>query len=201
MWLIAMTRMRYAIKLSPKGRMGMTKRYWIVSVAALLTSAIPSITHAQEVFLGASKQGVNTPFSIDAGEKGANVQFGIRGEREAGLAVIGAPSLYAVGSVSTSGYTSFIAGGMSWKIGNTIYLRPGIGLALHNRNYVRIGADRYRKDLGSPVLFEPEIAVGARINDHWSAELSWLHISHAQLFGVQNPGLDMIGARLVYKIR
>jgi lipid A 3-O-deacylase len=172
---------------------------WFAMSATLLAS--PTSVQAQEVFLGAGKQGASTPFSLDAQEKGAQVQFGIRGKREAGLSFIGSPSLYAVGSVSTSGYTSFIAGGLSWKFGDTIYLRPGIGIAVHNRNSVRIGADRYRKDLGSPVLFEPEIAVGAKINDRWAAELSWLHVSHAQLFGVQNPGLDIIGARIVYKIR
>jgi lipid A 3-O-deacylase len=185
----------------PKRSAELLERKWIALCIVPFTLMAPSMANAQEVFLGASKQGVNTPFSLDAEEKGGNVQFGLRGNPESGLAVIGSPSLYAVGSVSTSGYTSFVAAGLSWKIGDKVYLRPGIGLALHNRNTVRFGADRYRKDLGSPVLFEPEIAVGARINDRWSAELSWLHISHAQLFGIQNPGLDMIGARLVWKTR
>jgi hypothetical protein len=179
----------------------LSKPLTITAFAAILALAMPSAAHAEELFLGAGAQGVDTPFSLDAQEKGANVQFGIRGKPEAGLSAIGSPSLYALGSVSTSGYTSLIAGGLSWKIGDKVYFRPGIGLALHNRNYVRVGADRYRKDLGSAVLFEPEIAVGARINDQWAAELSWVHVSHAQLFGVQNPGLDLIGARLVWKMR
>jgi len=51
------------------------------------------------------------------------------------------------------------------------------------------------------VLFEPEIALGYRIDERFSIEASWMHISQGQLFnGRQNPGIDMIGARLNYRL-
>jgi lipid A 3-O-deacylase len=56
-------------------------------------------------------------------------------------------------------------------------------------------------ELGSRVLFAPEIGVGANISDKLSIEASWVHISHAQLFnGAQNPGIDMMGVRLNWSL-
>jgi lipid A 3-O-deacylase len=38
--------------------------------------------------------------------------------------------------------------------------------------------------------------VGTRINSRISIEASWVHLSHAQLFARQNPGIDNLGVRL-----
>ena len=38
--------------------------------------------------------------------------------------------------------------------------------------------------------------VGVQVNDRLSVEASWVHMSHAQLFGRQNPGIDNVGVRL-----
>jgi hypothetical protein len=46
------------------------------------------------------------------------------------------------------------------------------------------------------VLFEPELGIGTRINSRLSIEASWVHMSHAQLFGRENPGIDNLGMRL-----
>jgi lipid A 3-O-deacylase len=46
------------------------------------------------------------------------------------------------------------------------------------------------------VLFEPEVSLGTRINDRLSVEASWVHMSHAQLKGRENPGIDNLGVRL-----
>ena len=51
-------------------------------------------------------------------------------------------------------------------------------------------------DFGSRILFEPEVGVGAQVNDRLSVEASWVHMSHAQLFGRENPGIDNFGVRL-----
>jgi len=50
------------------------------------------------------------------------------------------------------------------------------------------------------VLFEPEIGVGARISDRATIEASWVHMSHAQLFGRENPGIDNFGVRLNFRL-
>ena len=42
----------------------------------------------------------------------------------------------------------------------------------------------------------PEIAVGTRVSRRVSVEASWIHMSHGQLFGRQNPGVDHFGLRL-----
>ena len=55
-------------------------------------------------------------------------------------------------------------------------------------------------DFGSRVLFEPEIALGTRINDRMSVEASWVHMSHATLFSRQNPGIDNLGVRVNLKL-
>ena len=46
------------------------------------------------------------------------------------------------------------------------------------------------------MLFEPELAVGAQVNGRLSVEASWVHMSHAQLFSRENPGIDNLGVRL-----
>ena len=55
--------------------------------------------------------------------------------------------------------------------------------------------------LASRVLFEPEVGVGARINDRLTIEASLVHLSHGQLFGGQNPGIDNVGLRLTSRCR
>ena len=74
------------------------------------------------------------------------------------------------------------------------YVRPGLGLAVHTGsagNFQRTDKIAF----GSRILFEPELGIGVRINDRVSVEASWVHMSHAQLFGRQNPGIDNVGMR------
>ena len=127
------------------------------------------------------------------------MQAGVRGGPISGLKAIGAPSPYAFASVSTEGATNFAAVGLSWKIGGRVFLRPGIGLAVHDRSSHVVHGD-LRADFGSRILFEPELGLGFRIDERWSAEASWVHMSHGGLFNSrQNPGMDNIGMRLSYR--
>ena len=71
----------------------------------------------------------------------------------------------------------------------SIYVRPGLGLAIHNGSTGKFQpTDRIA--FGSRVLFEPEIGVGDRLSERLRVEASWVHMSHAQLFARQNPGID-----------
>ena len=54
-------------------------------------------------------------------------------------------------------------------------------------------------DLGSRVLFEPELSIGWKATERLSVEASWIHLSHAQLASRQNPGLGDLGVRLIYR--
>jgi lipid A 3-O-deacylase len=168
----------------------------LIGAAAFL----PSAAQAQEVYAGTSFHGVDTPFSLETGERGGDVQIGIRSEPIKGLKAIGSPSAYLHGQASLNGNTSLAAVGLSWKFGDKFYLRPGFGIAVHNDTIKEFRADRRRLDLGSRVLFEPEVALGAKLSDRAAFEVSWVHISHATLLSEQNPGMDFIGARLVLKI-
>ncbi len=168
------------------------------ALGAAMMSAVPAC--AQEVYLGASFHAVELPTSLESAEEGGHdVQFGARTAPIEALAVIGRPSAYVHGQVGVDRTTSLGAVGLSWKIGDAIYLRPGIGVALHS-DRIREFAGPTRVDLGSRILFEPELALGARVSGRLAAELSWVHVSHATLLSGQNPGMDFIGARLVYRL-
>lgn len=171
----------------------------IVLAAAFV--AVPA--QAGEVYGGVYAHAVDTPFTFDTEEEGGDFQIGARTEPLEVLSIIGKPSPYVFGSVNSAGDTSFVAAGLSWKIGKgPVYVRPGVGLALHNAPDLRVSAEsRLRTDLGSRVLFAPEIALGVRLSDKASVEASWVHISNAQLFdSAQNPGIDMIGVRANYRL-
>ena len=101
------------------------------------------------------------------------------------------------GALNSAGQTDYAAAGISARfgLGKGWYVRPGIGLAIHDGSAGKF----YRTDkiaFGSRVLFEPELGIGARVNNHISVEASWVHMSHAQLEGKENPGIDNLGFRV-----
>ena len=177
-------------------------RLFHIATAALLALTSASAA-AQEVFAGVFAHGVNTPFTLHTGEGGADVEIGYRFGRLEALRVIGKPAPYLIASLNTRGDASFAGGGLSWKLGKgPVYVRPGLGLVVQDGPRLRIDASGRRTDLGSPVLFEPEIALGTRLTDTLGIEAAWVHVSHARLFNSQqNPGIDMMGVRLVLALR
>ncbi len=167
---------------------------YIAIIALPLSFSAPA--HAGEIFGGVLAHEVDTPLSLNSRESGIDLQLGYRGKKIDGLKSIGKPAPYVFVSTNTKGDTSFIAVGVSWTIGKkALYVRPAIGLALHDGKIPRaINGERY--DLGSRILFEPEIGFGYRFTKNLSAELQWTHISNARLLSSQNPGIDMIGVRI-----
>ena len=162
---------------------------------ALAIAGFPAAASAQEAYGGLYAHGVDTPFTFDTKEGGADIQAGVRFDPIEALADV---QPYVFGSANLSGDTSFIGAGVSWKaeIGK-FYVRPGVGLVVHDAPSLRVDPETgLRTDLGSRVLFEPELAVGVDLDERWSVEASWVHISNARLFNSeQNPGLDMVGLR------
>lgn len=169
-----------------------------VALATLAAGTLAAPAHAGEVFAGAYVHAVDTPFTLETGEGGYDVALGYRFDRIEALSLIGKPAPYVVGSVNVEGDTNWAAAGLSWKIGKgPVYVRPGIGIGVHDGPKLRYGPDGTRYDLGSRVVFEPEIAIGTRLSDRVSVEASWTHLSHARLFNSnQNPGIDMMGVRV-----
>ena len=162
-------------------------------ILAVSLAAVASPAAAGELFGGVYIHDVDTPLTLSGVEGGADIQLGWRGGR------IGRTPLqpYIFGAVNTAGETNYAAAGLSAKFGKQVYVRPGLGIAVHT------GSARNREDptngkidFGSRVLFEPELNIGTEINDRLSVEVSWVHMSHAQLFGRQNPGIDNFGVRL-----
>ena len=158
---------------------------------AAAAATLPSATQAGELFGGLYVHDVKLPVDKSGIEDGLDVQLGWRGGR------IGRTPLqpYAFGALNTAGDTSYAAAGLSAKFGDRIFIRPGVGIAIHNGS----AGNFFRTDkiaFGSRVLFEPEIGIGARISRRATIEASWVHMSHAQLFGRENPGIDNLGVRL-----
>lgn len=162
----------------------------LTAVAGCLFAA-PAL--ASEIFGGIYVHDVDTPLTYSGIERGADLMAGVRGGR------IGRTPLQPYGfvAVNTAGETHYGAIGLSARFGDTIYFRPGLGLAIHTGS-----AGKYQREdkiaFGSRILFEPEVAIGARIDDRLRIEASWVHMSHATLLSRQNPGIDNFGVRLNY---
>lgn len=170
----------------------------ITSIAVL--SLLPVSACAQEIFGGLYAHAVDTPLTFDTGETGsADIALGVRFGGIEALDFLGKPEPYVLGSLNTQGDTSFAGVGVAWTIGNgPVYVRPGIGIVVHDAPELRFSEETgFRTDLGSRVLFEPEIGVGYRLSERVSAEAHWMHISQGRIFDAQqNPGIDMIGLRV-----
>lgn len=168
-----------------------------IGCAGLLAAGFAAPASASEIFGGIYAHNVKTPLSLDGNtEDGADLQLGLRGGPIA--KIIGfSIQPYVFGALNTGGNTSYAAAGLSAKIGGPVYVRPGVGLAVHTgsaSNFENPFNDKL--ELGSRVLFEPELGVGVQVAPRITAEASWIHLSHGQLFGKQNPGIDNIGVRL-----
>ena len=152
---------------------------------------------AAEVFGGIYAHAVNTPLTLDSRfESGVDFQAGLRGGP-----IIPGTGLqpYVFGAVNSKGDTNYAAVGLSWKFGDRIFIRPGLGIGVHDGS----DGDFRRTDriaFGSRILFEPELGVGMRITDRMTVEASWVHLSNGTLLSDQNPGIDNIGARLSLKL-
>ncbi len=173
----------------------------ILALTLALTVSAPA--NAGEVFGGLYAHAVDTPLSLDSGESGADIELGYRGAPIDALSAIASPEPYAFVSINTAGDTDFVAAGLAWKFDvGPVYLRPGIGLSLNNGPGRRVDpATGNRTELGSSVLFAPEFGVGVELGRGASLEASWVHISGARLFNnEQNPGIDMIGVRVNWRI-
>ncbi|HEU5483192.1 MAG TPA: hypothetical protein VFU80_08900, partial [Sphingomicrobium sp.] len=99
----------------------------ILPMIAALGVAAPVPVHAGEIFGGVYVHDVDTPLTRSGVEGGADLQLGWRGGR------LGRTPLqpYAFGAVNTAGKTHYAAAGISAKFGDRIYIRPGVGIAIH----------------------------------------------------------------------
>jgi hypothetical protein len=167
-----------------------------VAFSAALCTFLPAApARADELFGGVYAHDLHI-FAVGGLEHGADVELGWRGARI--LPVPGGPQPHLLVSANSAGGTDFAAAGISWRIGNAFYVRPGIGLAVHDGAH-RLSTDRIW--FGSRVLAELEGGIGLRLSRRASLEASYVHLSHGHIFGPQNPGLDTLGLRFNYRFR
>lgn len=196
----------------------------LLAAAAMLGLAWAGPSSAGEVFVGLYAHNITfIGDSIGIGavkrENGEDVHFGYRTDRIGFLWFLGKPQAYAFASINSENASNFASAGLSWPIGlfhTDFYLRPGIGIAYTDGEtslpppsapgltpaqvQQRLNFNAHHLDFGDPVQFEPELALGYHFSPHWSAELSYTHISNGQIFHHgENEGLDDAGARLIYK--
>jgi hypothetical protein len=167
-----------------------------LAAAVVLAAAFPTGAQAGEIFGGVYLHDVKTPLDESGIESGVDLSLGYRG---GSIGHLWRAQLqpYIFGALNTAGNTNFAAAGISarFPLGRKWYVRPGVGIAIHTGSAGRY----YRTDkiaFGSRVLFEPEIGLGTQVSRRVSIEASWVHMSHAQLAGRENPGLDDLGLRL-----
>jgi lipid A 3-O-deacylase len=168
-----------------------------VFIVACLACASANPARAAEVLGGLYVHDIDSPLTKSGVESGIDLHLGWRGDPLTALKI----QPHAFVSVNSAGNTDYAALGISRKFGSRVYIRPGVGIAVHTGSTTKYqinGNDEI--EFGSRVLFEPELAIGTRLNDHISMEASWVHLSHARLFAKQNPGIDNVGVRLNYRL-
>lgn len=184
-------------------------------IAAALLCAGPAA--AGEVFTGLYAHDVDDGISYGRFEDGAQIVVGARTAALDELAFLGRPRVHLLAGVNTSGGTNYAAAGLAWRfdLGKRVYLQPGIGLAIQDgrvnlpspndpgltpeERLKRLRDFQTKLDLGSRVLFEPELTLGWKATERLSVELSWIHLSHGKLAGDYNPGVGDIGVRFTYR--
>lgn len=171
-------------------------RFITAFVAAPLACLWAAPAQADEVFGGIYVHDIESPLTMSGVEDGVDLQIGWRGDPVTALGI----QPHAFVSLNSSGNTHYAALGISRKFGERVYVRPGVGIAIHTGSATKHQIDgNHEIEFGSRVLFAPELAVGAKLNERMSVELSWVHLSHATLLSDQNPGIDNVGVRLNYK--
>lgn len=186
-------------------------------LAALAIAAIAAPATAGEVFTGVYAHDVDDGISFGKFEDGAQIVTGVRTTALDELKFLGRPRVHLLVGVNTSGGTNYLASGLAWRfpLSERLYVQPGIGLAIHDgrvnlpspdepgltpaERLKRLNDFQTKLDLGSRVLFEPELSIGWKATRRLSFEVSWIHLSHGKLAGDYNPGLGDIGLRLLYR--
>jgi lipid A 3-O-deacylase len=171
------------------------RKLWLLALPIGLAAAPAS---AGEVIVGAYAHDVATPITASGQENGLDLQLGWRGGRIGFLSFVGTATPHVYAMVNSAGDTNYASAGVSWKIGGKVYLRPGIGIAVHDgKGWANTPLDRIW--FGSRLLFAPEIGAGLELSDRVSLEASWVHFSHGKFVDEQNPGSDNFGLRLNYR--
>jgi lipid A 3-O-deacylase len=172
-------------------------RHSLATLATFLALGLAAPAAARQVWAGVYQHDVT--IAQTRFESGQDIKVGWIGDPIDALGPVGRPAPHFLFSKSLEGQTDYVAAGLNWKFGTTLYVRPGIGIAVHNGPERAVRRGR-RVDLGSRVTFEPELALGWQVSDRVAVEASWIHLSHATLFSPQNRGMDSMGLRVLVRV-
>jgi hypothetical protein len=189
-----------------------------IVLAAALAASTAGMARAGELYAGGFAHDITLGVSENGREAGQDINVGYRTEAVDGLRGIGRPMIYADYYGNTARRTSFGGAGFLWRrswLRDRLYGQAGLGLVLHDQ------ADHYPdpntpgldpaevarrealrdsyKALGSRLLFQPSLSLGWRLTPRVAVEAAWVHISNAHILGNPNPGLDDVGARVVWR--
>lgn len=110
---------------------------------------------------------------------------------------------FGVSSASDPYATSYAYAGLTWEreLANDWFLVGGLGLALHDGEYLRKSEQpvedwRRSKTLGCRVDFHWGIGAGRRLSEHWNAALHYEHVSSADVCIKGALGLENVGFRI-----
>ncbi len=174
------------------------------AAAALAVTALASTpARAGDVFAGVLVHNADLGITVCCAEGGTvDVQVGYRTLAIPWLRRFGDIRAHAFGEANTAGGVDFVAAGLSYRVSflRDFYVAPGIGGAIQDGDDTPFQVRPDRLSLGSRVLFEPELTAGWHATDRMSLELHYNHLSHGQLAGAQNPGVDNLGVRLAWRI-
>lgn len=172
---------------------------FILVAAAAFAAASP--VAATEIYGGVFSHGAPLGVTVCCFEHGPDLELGAMTETLGPLARWGDFRLYGLTSANIGGGVSFAAAGLAWRwrLPGRFYLQPGLGGAIQSGSAAGSQRTPDRLYLGSRFLFEPQGSLGYRVSARWAVEAVWTHLSHARLAGPQNPGLDDLGVRAVYR--
>lgn len=178
----------------------MPQRSLAGALLAISIITIPAAVRAQEAFAGLFAHDVNIGVSGHSREAGADEELGLRSGPWLDEGRWGSLRGYLLGSVNDEGGVDFAAAGAAWRwsLPRRFYVQLGLGAAVQSGYADPFQRYPNKLDLGSRFLFEPELMAGYDLSRRWAAEVGWVHISNAGI-AKHNPGMDDLGARLVYR--
>ncbi|MEQ8301087.1 MAG: acyloxyacyl hydrolase [Hyphomonas sp.] len=189
------------------------QRAYLIGLVILTMAGTASADILDEVRVGVMQHNVCVTDCNNADkEDGPNISAELVLTSPDFLSVILAPRPYVMGSVNTSGNTSFGAAGLIWnfKLTDRLSFEPGVGYALHDgalESPFPVGdpkSDAFTSNhvlLGSHDLFRTSLAFNYAIDERWGAQVMYEHLSHGQVLGNgRNQGLDNVGLRVTYAL-
>lgn len=183
--------------------------------ATIVTALISGAAQAQlveELRLGVTQHNICVSDCDNANkEDGPNINAEIVFDSPDFMSFLLSPRPYIMGSLNTSGDTSFGAAGLQWdfEVFDGWSIEPGIGYSIHDGELESPfpqgdpRGDAFTQNkvlLGSRDLFRSSLAITRDIGEQWGVQLMYEHLSHGQIIGNgRNQGLDNIGVRVAYR--